>query len=255
MLSTLMNVISLTRRIIAVRLAVISDIHGNALALEAVLEDLETRDVDLLCCAGDLVGYGVYPNEVIAMIRANQIPTVMGNYDEGVGYGRPECGCNYPNPKAAELGHHSLVWTKSAVTEGNKAYLRGLLKRLSFTIHSKRILIVHGSPERVNEYLFEAAPLEAVSGFFESEGVDILICGHTHLPYHRNVNGKSLINAGSVGKPKDGDPRAGYALININESGVESEIIRVAYNVEAMAKAIELTDLPMEFAEALRLAK
>ena len=237
------------------KIAIISDIHGNAIALEAVLRDIGTRKTDLILCGGDLAGYGAYPNEVIDLIRKNHIPTVMGNYDDGVAYHRIECGCNYKDEKSAELGHRSIVWMKEHITPENKNFLRGLLKRIEFTVYDKKVLLVHGSPRMINEYLFEDHPEESIMGIIDGEKVDILICGHTHLPYIRNFNGKYVINAGSVGKPKDGDVRAGYVLLDLTENQVETEIIRVAYDVETMARAIEATDLPHEFADALRTAK
>lgn len=237
------------------KIAVMSDIHGNALALEAVLKDIAGRSVDMVFCLGDLVGYGAYPNEVIELIRKNHIPTIMGNYDDGVGYERSECGCAYKDERSIELGHRSLAWMKEHVTLENKTYLRGLLQRLEFTMYNKKVLLVHGSPRKINEYLFEDRPDDSILRLFSSENVDLLICGHTHLPYTKNLQGKYLINTGSVGKPKDGNPGAGYMILTLTENIVNTEIIRVAYDVEAMAKAIEATELPHEFADALRNAR
>jgi putative phosphoesterase len=237
------------------KIAVFSDIHGNVIALEAVLKDIVSRRVDMIFCLGDLVGYGAYPNEVIELIRKNHIPVIMGNYDDGVGYDRSECGCAYKDEKSIGLGHRSLDWMKEHVTPGNKAYLQGLFLRLEFAVYDKKVLLVHGSPRKINEYLFEDRPDKSILRLFNSENIDILICGHTHLAYTRNLQGKCLMNAGSVGKPKDGDPRAGYVILTLTESTVETEHIRVAYDVEAMAKAIEATELPKEFADALRNAR
>jgi predicted phosphodiesterase len=155
----------------------------------------------------------------------------------------------------AELGHRSLLWTQQEVTMENKAYLRGLLGRLELVAHGKRVLMVHGSPRRINEYLFEERPEESLARLFEAEQADIILCGHTHLPYVRKVDESVLVNAGSVGKPMDGDPRAGYVLAEIDEEGVKAEIHRVEYDVEAMARAIEATELPGEFAAAIRVAR
>jgi len=237
-----------------VKIAAFSDIHGNLSALESVLKDINDRDIDMQFCLGDLVGYGACPNDVIELIRAHHIPTIMGNYDDGVGYARNDCGCAYKSKKEIELGDRSLTWTKGHVTTENKTYLRGLLHRLEFNIYDKKILMVHGSPRKINEYLFENRPDESILRIMNSEDIDLLICGHTHLPYAKSLRGKYLINSGSVGKPKDGDPRAGYIIVTLTENTVETEIIRVPYDIEAMAKAIEATDLPHEFADTLRNA-
>ncbi len=237
------------------RLAYFSDIHGNDLALKEMLRDIDSIGADLAVCGGDLVGYGAHPNEVIQLLRERKLPVIMGNYDDGVGYGRPECGCAYQDSRLAELGRRSLLWSQREVTEENKAYLRGLPGRLELVSHGRKVLMVHGSPRRINEYLFADRPEESLARLFEAERADVILCGHTHLPYVRKVGESMLINAGSVGKPKDCDPRAGYVLVAIAEEGVKAEIRRVAYDVEAAAKMIEATELPREFAAAIREAQ
>lgn len=235
------------------KIAVFSDVHGNAIALEAVLNDINLRGIDLVFCGGDLVGYGAYPNEVINLIRKYRIPTIMGNYDDGVGFSRSDCGCAY-DPRMKELGRISLEWTKKQVNFENRAFLRSLLERIQFTVCGKKVLIVHGSPRRINDYLHADMPEESALRMFDDEKVDIIICGHTHFPYTRIMDSKCLINAGSVGKPKDGDQRAAYTVLKLTESSLETEVIRVKYDVERMAQAIETSGLPREFGTALRNA-
>jgi len=257
------------------KIGVFSDIHGNIHALKEVLRDVKSRGVDMVFCGGDLVGYGAFPNEVIALLRQKHIPTVMGNYDEGIGHDSDDCGCAYRDDLSKELGKRSIAWTREKVTPYNKAYLRGLLQRISFEVYDKKVLLVHGSPRKINEYLFEDRPYASVIRMFDSEQVDVIVCGHTHLPYIKDiiveerweavegpgdgkVNRKKpggrfiLINSGSVGKPKDGDPRATYALVDFKEDGITYEIIRVPYDVEAMASAVEQSGLPVEYADMLR---
>src|SRR6187455_3504900 len=137
------------------RLGVFSDIHGNRHALDAVLDDLQRRHLDRVYCLGDLVGYGAFPNEVTERVRAGGFPTVMGNYDDGVGFDRDECGCAYKEERDRQLGDQSLAWTKTRTTEANKAFLRGLVSEIRFEVDGKSILLVHGSPRKMNEYLFE----------------------------------------------------------------------------------------------------
>lgn len=237
------------------KIAVFSDIHGNAVALEAVFKDIDARNIDLVFCGGDLVGYGAYPNEVINLIRKYRIPTIMGNYDDGVGFNKNDCGCAYVDSQMKELDHISLEWTKKQVSFENRAFLRSLLERVQFTACGKKILIIHGSPRQINEYLYTDLPEESVLKFFDNENVDIIICGHTHLPYTRVMDAKCLINVGSVGKPKDGDNRAAYTVIKLTESSLETEVIRVNYDVEQIAQAIEASGLPKEFAVELKNGK
>jgi len=232
-------------------IAAFSDVHGNRHALEAVLADIRSQRPNQTVCLGDLVGYGAFPNEVIETIRASGIPTVAGNYDDGVGFDRDECGCAYTDPGDIERGDRSLRWTQQAVTAENKAWLRSLPRELRLEAAGKRILCAHGSPRRINEYLYEDRPERSLARMFTDLEADVVLVGHTHLPYHRRIGPVDLVNVGSVGKPKDLDSRAIYALVFLGD-GVEAEFRRVTYDVEAAAAAIEATDLPQVFAARLR---
>lgn len=241
------------------KIAVFSDIHGNIGALEAVMNDIKTENVDKLICLGDLVGYGPYPNEVIELIKSQNIPTVMGNYDDGVGFDRDDCGCAYTTPEERRLGDISLEWTKNAVTSENKEFLRSLLPRIELDVLGKKLLFVHGSPRRINEYLFFDRSIKSLRNIFKSVDTDILICGHTHIPYVRYIDNKMVINDGSVGKPKKyhgGQSRystdACYALIEINDNETGVQFRRIPYDYEKMAKDTEKAGLPKHFANILR---
>jgi putative phosphoesterase len=226
------------------RIAILSDIHGNLPALEAVFAHVADQRPDRVYCLGDLVGYGASPNEVTERIRDEKMPTIMGNYDDGVGFDRDECGCAYRDPVDRELGDRSLAWTKAHTTAANKAFLRTLLKELRFDADGKRVLLVHGSPRKMNEYLFEDRALSSFQRLAATSNADIIVFGHTHKPYLKNVDGVLFVNAGSVGKPKDLDRRACYAILD----GGAAAFHRVSYDVAKAAAAIRATDLPHEFA-------
>ena len=236
------------------QITVFGDIHANLPALEAVFADMEARHLtDNLYCLGDLVGYGTFPNEVIAAIRARGIPTIMGNYDQGVGHSSDDCGCAYKTEAARELGSRSIAWSNAHTTDDNKAYLRELASRIPVQLGDLRILLVHGSPRKINEYLYEDRPVRSLERIMDGIEADVLVCGHTHLPYHRILpSGRHIVNAGSVGKPKDNDPRAGYVVLQTGGRDLEVEFIRVPYDVERVARAIEAADMPDEFAAMLR---
>ena len=236
------------------KVAIISDIHANVIALKAVLKDIEEQQVDRIYCVGDLVGYASFPNEVIDLIKEKNIPTVMGNYDDGIGYQRFICGCDYKDAKAEALGHQSIVWTKKHTSEENKEFLRNLPKEIQVNIAGKRLLLVHGSPNRLNEYVTEEISEDYASELITLAGTDILICGHTHLPFTMVLKDKMLINVGSVGKPKHGDPQAIYALISFTRD-VTVDFRKVPYDYEATATAIEASELPNEFAQIIRTGK
>lgn len=234
-------------------ITVFGDIHGNLPALDAVFAVMAQRDAQNLYCLGDLVGYGVWPNEVIAAVRTREIPTIMGNYDEGVGRDSDDCGCAYRTAAAKALGERSIAWTNVHTTAANKAYLRQLAPHIPLQLGDLRVLLVHGSPRRVNEYLYEDRPEASLERLLDAAEADVLVCGHTHLPYHRVLgSGRHVVNAGSVGKPKDDDPRACYGVLSAAGQTLNVEFVRVPYDVEKAAQAIEATDMPDEFAQMLR---
>jgi len=234
-------------------MAIVSDIHGNIHALDAVLSDVDAQRPDRVYCLGDLVGYGAFPNEVVERIRERRMPTVIGNYDDGVGFERDECGCAYKEETDRELGQRSLEWTKAHTTEENKTFLRGLLPQVRLEADGKRVLLVHGSPRKINEYLFEDRPLSSFERLAHSSDADVIMFGHTHVPYTKSAGGVLFVNVGSVGKPKDGDPRACYALLDL-ASATPVHFRRVAYDIKAAASAIRATELPHKFARDLELA-
>lgn len=231
--------------------AAFSDVHGNLPALEAVLSDIEGQGVGKILHCGDLVGYGPFPNEVVDLIMSKGIIGVMGNYDDGVGFERDDCGCAYTDESQKLLGHRSLDWTKTHLTEENKEFLRILPRELRFSQGAFKVLLTHGSPRRINECLYEDRPAKTFNRLLELGGCNLLVCGHTHLPYHKVINDKHVVNVGSLGKPKDGDPRATYALLTL-AGGLSVDFRRVSYDVERMARAIEASDLPHEYAEMIR---
>ncbi len=232
------------------KLAVISDIHANLHALEAVWGDLEAQKPDAVYCLGDLVGYGAHPNEVVDFIRERNIPTVMGNYDEGVGFDLDDCGCVYKDPQDDRRGKLSLRWTQEKTTAGRKSFLRELPMQIRREVSSLLLMFVHGSPRKINEYLYEDRPTATFENIAKVAGCDMLFFGHTHLPYEKWAGRTHFINAGSVGKPRDGDPRAGYVLVEFN--GYQRVVFRrVAYDVATAARAVRESGLLPHFGDLL----
>ncbi len=233
------------------RFAVIGDIHSNLYALNSVLYDIQNKDVDFILCAGDNVGYSPYPNEVIELLMGNKVVSIQGNYDKAIGNRELICGCDYKEQRMIELAELSVAFTNNAVSDKNREYLKNLPKELRIKCEDLSVLLVHGSPGKINEALLEDSVemLEVMEGILEN----VLICGHTHIPYYKKINNKYIINSGTVGKPVNGNPNATYVIVNIVKSNVDVDIVEVKYNVEKAAKAIEDTnDLPDEFAHMLR---
>ncbi|MCC6615699.1 MAG: metallophosphoesterase family protein [Anaerolineae bacterium] len=235
------------------RITIFGDIHANLHALMGVMADIERRELPNLYCLGDLVGYGAFPNEVVAAIRAGGIPTLMGNYDQGVGHDSDDCGCAYKTDVERARGERSIAWTNAHTDADHKRYLRDLPMTIPVALGDLKVLLVHGSPRRVNEYLYVDRPEASIERLLDQAEADVLVCGHTHLPYHRLLpSGRHVINAGSVGKPKDGDPRAGYVVLSADGRDLNVEFFRIDYDHEAAARAVEATILPREFADMLR---
>jgi putative phosphoesterase len=235
---------------VTTHIAIFSDLHGNSAATEAVLAAIDAEAPDAIYNLGDLVGYGAQPNETIALIRERGIPTIMGNYDDGVGFDRDDCGCAYKDKDEEARGQQSLFWTRAETTEENKAYLRTLLPEIRFEAEDKRFRLVHGSPRRMNEHPFADLDSRSLARIARRADADVLVFGHTHQPWVREIEGVLFANDGSVGKPKDGDPRAAWALLTVQQTqSVQVEIRRVPYDVASMAAAIRTAaGLPDHFA-------
>ena len=200
------------------RFAVIGDIHGNIAALDAVLEDIDNRDVDFTISTGDLAGYLPWAGEVIDRLRKRGVPVVMGNNDLAVASKDP-------------LTHY----LSSLLSDEERGYLKSLPANMMFNVKGKSILVVHGSPRSSSEYMYED---EEVLGFFErTTDSDVIISGHTHVPYFKALGNKHFINAGSVGKPKHGGPEATYVIVTV-AGETECEIIAISYDVEGVAQKI-----------------
>ena len=235
------------------KMAVISDIHGNLYALEAVLKDIESRGISNVYCTGDLVGYGPRPNEVIELIKRNSIPTAMGNYDDVIGNMRFICGCDYKDEKDLRLGERSVAWTKENTSEENKGWLRELPGEIRLSASGLKILLMHGSPRALNEYLYENTAEDYLSELLAESDADVLVCGHTHLPYVKRIPTGYVVNAGSAGKPKHGNPNVAYVTIEIDGAKeLKAEIREVSYTYEKTAGEIEGFGLPAEFAKIIR---
>jgi predicted phosphodiesterase len=242
------------------RYALISDIHANLPALEAVLADIDARPgVDVIYHLGDLVGYAPWPEEVVALLRERGIAGVAGNYDSTVATDYKHCGCRYEDPHQEALSHASYDWTRHHVSAATKRFLGGLpfridLRPLGGHIPGPKLILVHGNPVLNTVYWTEdraARFCEQMAGFAGAGAGDVMAFGHTHKPWHRAVNGIQFVNTGSVGRPKDGDRRAGYVLLDLGGTPVSVERVRVPYDVERAAQAIRQSELPDEFAAFL----
>lgn len=222
------------------RFALYSDIHGNLGALEAVYRDMDECGMAERYCLGDLVGYGSNPSEVIKLVRDRGDEVIRGNYDDGVGKGTGDCGCFYATPADKEAGAESYIRTFAALKDAERAYLAHLPGMIKFNAQGLQVLLTHGSPRRINEYLMPDRPERSLVGIAEPTGAGLICFGHVHVPYHRTAqlpNGRIVhfVSDGSVGKPKDGDPRACWTEVTIDQGDVDVKFHRVEHDGEVLA--------------------
>ena len=238
------------------RYALLSDVHANLPALDAVLADVDARgDADAIHHLGDLVGYSSQPNEVVARVRERGIVGIAGNYDSTVAVGAEHCGCRSESPRQEALAHESYAYTRRAVTAETRRYLAALpfsldLRPLGGHAAGPRLVLVHGTPT-LNTVYWTADRSDdfcrRMAGVVGLKGGDVIAFGHTHRPWHRIVDGITFVNTGSVGRPKDGDPRAGYVVLDLDAGDPRVEIVRGPYDVAAAAAGVRAAGLPEEF--------
>jgi predicted phosphodiesterase len=241
--------------------ALISDIHANLPALTAVLADIRARlGVDAVHHLGDLVGYAPWPDEVVELIASEGITGVAGNYDSTIAMDYDHCGCRAESPEQEALAHQSYEWTRARVSAATRSRLAALpfrmdLRPLGGHKSHPTVTLLHGDHVLNTVYVDADRPerfLRRIGEGVRAKPGDLICVGHTHKAWHRVVDEVHYVNTGSVGRPKDGDPRAGYVVVAVGVTGVDVEFVRVEYDVEAVARGIEVSSLPDEFAAFLR---
>jgi putative phosphoesterase len=225
------------------KLAILSDIHSNIHALNAVAAELNGRgDVDVTVCAGDVVGYGAFPNECCRAMSAISKQTVLGNHDLAA----LNKDTSFMNPYAAE----AVLWTSSRLDDGSRRWLQSLAKEARLQFGGLDVAMYHGSVGSCTEYVFEE---DATESMLTRARCDLLVLGHTHVPYVKRFPSGLIVNPGSVGQPRDGDPRTSYALLDTDSR--ECEILRLDYDIDDAANAIESAGLPLFLADRLSLGR
>jgi len=252
-------------------LAVFSDVHANMPALEAVLADIKKYKPDLICCLGDLVNQNVWSREVITMVRAANIPTVMGNHDQGIGAGNTNFRFSYSTREEKAWGKEAIAYTMAQVSTKDRAFLSNLPSNIRFSFSSADglldLLMVHGSPQSINQYVYHFTKADELRSMITQAHTHILLMGHTHHPYHQVIPAEEAgrktflhaVNAGSVGCPKDGDWYACYVLIEWDSNrhvltdpeAVKVTIHRVEYDIDTVVHAIQRSPLPLFYAGRL----
>jgi diadenosine tetraphosphatase ApaH/serine/threonine PP2A family protein phosphatase len=248
-----------------VKIAVMSCIHGNYEALDAVLLDIDQQKADKIFCLGDLVGYGPHPNAVVTQIRSLDIPTCVGCWDEDIVEGLNACDCSYPSLLAEKRGKIAHEWTNKEIHPEHREYFA----QLPHSLREGNLAFVHGSPHSNHEYLLPELDAFAALERVLCTGADVLFCGHTHVPYVRDLEAGSLqvrvqtqdstakemsfnaplkriINVGSVGEPRHGRPNATYVVYDTDSQ--EVNLREVPYDYQKTCAAIIEKGLPKIFA-------
>jgi putative phosphoesterase len=227
------------------RLAVISDVHSNLEALHAVLGAIEGEDV---YCLGDSVGYGANPNEVLQLLRDRGAKAVMGNHDQAAVTG--ETGRF--NARAAM----AALWTRGRLERENMNYLQGLPLELREEFDGANAYMAHGSPDdRIWEYVDPRSHMDLFAHYLSKTGCVLVALGHTHVPYSWSGEAGRVFNPGSVGQPRDGDPRASYAVVTVDGGAVALDLRRVEYDARGAARKILEAGLPPQFADRLLVGR
>jgi len=228
-----------------VKIAIIGDIHANLPALEAVLSHAKKQEVDEIWNVGDFVGYGAFPEEVVKRMRKEKILSIIGNYDDKV---------LQVKKKQEEWGKgkHPLKWfafkwAYDQLSKESRDYLRGLPVERRIEVKGKKFLLVHGSPASIKEHITTDTPDRRLRDLHKTARADVIICGHSHRPFAREVEGAFFINPGSVGRSDDGDARASYAVLDIRQNSFQFQHFRIEYDIKKAVDGLKLHKLPEEF--------
>ena len=214
------------------KIGVVSDIHGNRVALDAVLSDMPP--VAKLVCAGDVVGYNPWHGACVDALAERSVPTVMGNHDRAV---VESAGFGFNSMAGAAVEH-----ARETLTDDQRDWLANLPEER--TVLDGRVKLVHGHPDDPDRY---TRPDEFGPHLLGDE--DVLVMGHTHLQAHQHSDAGVVMNPGSVGQPRDGDPRAAYAVLDTDSLSVTEQ--RVRYDIDRVERRVEEAGLPARIGERL----
>jgi diadenosine tetraphosphatase ApaH/serine/threonine PP2A family protein phosphatase len=236
------------------RIAVLGGVYSNWLALEAVLADARRRGADRIFCLGDLGAFGPHPERVWPLLVEAGVETIQGNYEESLSSGAGDCNCGYTDPRDDHFARIAYQYTASHTSPAFKEWMGTLPRERRLDLGGWRVLLCHGSPRRINEFLWETTTSSAfLERLLDKHEADVILCTHTGLPWHRVLPGdRHVVNVGVIGRPpNDGRSEVVYAMLDAGPPlGVE--FVRVAYDHERLAREMRDEGLPEEFVETIR---
>lgn len=236
------------------RVALLGGVYANDLALEATLADARERGAEAVYCLGDLGGFGPHPDRVFPLLRDARVACLQGNYDQAVGQGMVDCGCGYTDPRDNHFARISYEYTLARTSTDNRRWLAALPPSLRLRVGEHRLLLCHGSPRQINEFLWESTtPNGLLENLCRGRDADVLCFTHTGLKWHRALpSGRHAVNVGAIGRPEnDGRPAVWYTLLTATPD-LTVEFVPVSYDHETLAREMEREGLPPEFAETIR---
>jgi diadenosine tetraphosphatase ApaH/serine/threonine PP2A family protein phosphatase len=229
-------------------------VYANHLALRAALADARARGAEAVCCLGDLGGFGPHPDRAVALLREHGVTCVQGNYDQAVAAGLADCRCGYTDPRDNHFARISYAYTLRRTSAGNRRWLGALPAAVRLKLGAWRLLLCHGSPRQVNEFLWESTtPTSLLERLCDRYETDLLAVTHTGIRWQRPLpSGRHAVNVGVVGRPEnDGTPRVWYTLLTADPD-VRVEFVPVAYDHETLAREMDAEGLPAEFSATIR---
>jgi predicted phosphodiesterase len=235
------------------RIAVFGGIYSNWLALTAALDDARRRGVDTCYCLGDLGAFGPDPDRIFPLLQEAKVACIQGNYDNSIGNNLADCQCGYTDPRDNHFARISYAYTFSHTSPANRAWMRELPTQRRVRLGPYNILMCHGSPRRMNEFLWESTtPTHFLEYLADQHQADVILTTHTGIKWHRSLSGdRHFVNAGVLGRPEnDGRTNVWYALLEARPH-FRVEFIPVDYDHQRLARAMRDERLPEEFVETI----
>ncbi|MFL6195722.1 MAG: metallophosphoesterase family protein [Thermoanaerobaculia bacterium] len=236
------------------RIAVFGGVYNNHFALAGLLEDAARRGAEAVYCLGDLGGFGPSPEKVRPLLDQGGVLAIQGNYEESLASGREDCNCGYTDPRDNHFAAVSYGYTARHCSPDFKAWMGGLPPRRRVRVGDRELLLVHGSPRRVNEFLFRStSPAPFLEVLLDQNRCDAVLCTHTGLHWRRRLpSGRDVVNVGVIGRPaNDGDTRVWYAVLEERAGGLGVELVPLAYDHAGLAAEMRREGLPEEFVETI----
>lgn len=236
------------------KIAVFGGIYNNSYALTALLDDARRRVAEAIYCLGDLGGFGPCPEKVRPLLEEGGVRLIQGNYEESLASGREDCNCGYADPRDNHFAEISYRYTERGYSPELKTWLGIHPRRRRLAVGSRELLLVHGSPRRINEFLFEStSPVPFLEVMLDQERCDGLLCTHTGLHWHRRLpSGRDAVNVGVIGRPaNDGRTEVWYSLLEERGDELGVEFVPLTYDHESLAEEMRREELPEEFVETV----